>query len=82
MKKTIIIFVILVTLYSTVWADLGDELILAAKDGDLAEVKRLLELGVDVNLQDNDGWTALYWATMFGNTEIGLSQDIGNGFVS
>ena len=43
----------------------------AAEEGDLAEVKRLLELGTDVNLQDTEyGATALMWAAGYGHTEI------------
>ena len=33
-------------------------------------VERLLEAGANVNLQANDGWTALMWAAERGHTEI------------
>ena len=61
MKKSVIILVLLITLCSIVWADLGDELIDAARDGDLTEVERLLEAGADVNWHNEWGSTALMW---------------------
>jgi hypothetical protein len=39
----------------------------AAKAGDLAEVKRLVEGGTDVNLLDDRGDNALYWAMLSPN---------------
>jgi len=42
----------------------------AVKSGDYAEVKRLIEEGADVNAQNNDGWTALMWATHYGYPEF------------
>ena len=39
-------------------------LIPAVRDSDLAEIERLLAAGADINLQDEDGWTALHWAAL------------------
>jgi len=70
MEKAITILLILVIFCSAVWADLGDELLQAAKDGDLAEVEKLLELGVGVDFQGSIGRTALMEASYSGYTEI------------
>jgi hypothetical protein len=59
MKKAITTLLILVVFCSVVWADLGDDLIQAAEEGDLADVERQLEAGVDVNWQNDRGVTAL-----------------------
>ena len=37
---------------------------------DLKGVKKLLELGANVNVQDNDLWTPLHVATACGSKEI------------
>lgn len=42
----------------------------AAEDGDLAEVKRLIAEGADVNLKDEDGGTALRIAAVYDHTDI------------
>ena len=42
----------------------------AVRSGDIAEVKRLIEEGVDVNTQDKFGHTALIPASNFGYTEV------------
>ncbi|WP_341821498.1 ankyrin repeat domain-containing protein [Wolbachia endosymbiont (group A) of Myopa testacea] len=42
--------------------DIGNDLIQAAKKGDINEVRRLISEGVDVNAKDNIGWTPLRWA--------------------
>ena len=70
MKKIIISLVLLVMLCSMAWADLGEELLSAVWDGDLAEVERLIEIGADVNAQDDYDMTALMWAANEGYTEI------------
>ena len=42
----------------------------AARDGNVAEVKRLLAIhGIDVNIKNNGGWTALHYAARSGRTE-------------
>ena len=67
----IIIFVTL-TLFCTVsWADINEELIQTAKDGNLTDVERLLEAGADVNWKDwYSGDTVLMMAIEKGYTEI------------
>ena len=50
-------------------AELPEAFFLAAKDGDTPEVKRLLELGKDVNEKDKDGETALHYAVRGGRAE-------------
>ena len=37
----------------------------AAKSGNEWQIKRLLESGADINLKDNDGWTALMYAVRY-----------------
>jgi ankyrin repeat protein len=39
-----------------------NDLIEAAKEGDLDKIKELVEAGADVNAMDEDGWTALLYA--------------------
>ncbi len=45
-------------------------LIRASQNGDLNEVMELLKSGIDVNDKDDDGVTALMYATDNGYTEI------------
>ncbi len=42
----------------------------SVKRGDVAEVKRLIEEGGDVNAQDKEGTTALMAASAMGHTDI------------
>ena len=42
----------------------------AAKDGDLATCRALIEHGADVNAKDNDGWTPLHVGTYWEHLEI------------
>jgi len=42
----------------------------SVKRGDLANVKRLIEKGANVNAQTNDGYTALILASRYGHKEI------------
>ena len=39
-------------------------------NGDFAEVKRLIEEGVDINARDNEGHTTLMYAAGYGHTEV------------
>ena len=73
MKKVIIILFLFVFTFISCEkkvevADLGDDLLQATEYGDLAEVKRLLEEGADVNFHYNI--TALMWAAYYGHIEI------------
>ena len=71
MKKTIISLIIAVTLYTVMWADSGNLLLQAAKQGNTETMKLLIEEGVDVNFQDDEyNSTALMIAADMGFTEI------------
>jgi len=48
----------------------SEELISAAKSGDVREVERLISSGVDLNIRNNVGWTALIWTSYDGHGEI------------
>jgi len=41
-----------------------EELRSAAHSGDVAEIKRLIARGAKVNWADDEGWTALFWASV------------------
>jgi ankyrin repeat protein len=47
-----------------------DQLIQAAKSGDVTLVYNLLKKGADANAKDRDGWTALKWAVWHGQLEM------------
>jgi ankyrin repeat protein len=48
----------------------GDDLVKAAKKGDLTKVQDLLAKGDDVNAKDKKGETALMWAALGGHVEM------------
>jgi len=50
--------------------DLGKQIRTAAKEGNLMEVKNLLESGVAPNPPDKDGWIALMEAAQAGHAEV------------
>jgi len=50
-------------------AGAGSPLVDAARKSDTATVRALLKKGVDVNIRDIDGTTALYWAAYENNSE-------------
>jgi ankyrin repeat protein len=37
---------------------------------DVETLKRLIERGADVNYEESDGWTALFWAVNYGRNSI------------
>ena len=39
----------------------NDSLFQAIKKGNIEEVRRLIQAGIDVNIQDSQGKTPLYW---------------------
>ena len=47
-----------------------DDLIIAIYEGDIKTVEMLLKTGSDVNAIDDNGWSALYLASMNGYTDI------------
>src|SRR5262245_4502565 len=54
------------------------QLIKAVKDGDVATINELIKSGVDVNQQDEQGWTPLNWAAGKGEIEV-VKQLVENG---
>ncbi len=46
------------------------ELLEAASDGNLEEVKELIVAGADVDARDNYGWTSLHIASRDGHLEV------------
>ncbi len=46
------------------------DLMRSSRYGDVLGVRALLNLGVNVNMKDSDGWTALIIASLFGQLEI------------
>ena len=48
----------------------GEELIDAARYGDLETVKLLIENGAEIDAKDKDGYTVLMYASNNGNLEI------------
>jgi ankyrin repeat protein len=48
----------------------GEDLIIAAKLGDLEDVRECLGTGIPVGFRDKSGWTALTWASAEGHIEL------------
>lgn len=42
----------------------------AVTEGDLHEVERLIGIGAEINIRDEDGWTLLHWAACYGHTNV------------
>ena len=68
--KKILSILFLTFLCISIFADINDELIRSAKDGDIEKVKQLIVQGADVNAKDVSGKTALLWAAWYGHTEV------------
>ncbi|MGI9338574.1 MAG: ankyrin repeat domain-containing protein [Gammaproteobacteria bacterium] len=69
-----VILVIAIALCGGIFADGGlSPLHQAAENGDVAEVKRLIDGGADVNTKSKKGWTPLHRAAIGGQTEIALA---------
>lgn len=49
---------------------LNHQLLNAAQNGKLDEVRSLISQSIDVNVRDEYGWTPLLWAAMNGHTDI------------
>ena len=49
---------------------MANYLIRAVRNGDFENFVRLLDYGTEVNLQNEDGYTALMWAAIYGNLDI------------
>ena len=55
---------------TTLMKQKDDDLIIAIYEGDIKTVEMLLKTGSDVNAIDDNGWSALYLASMNGHTDI------------
>jgi cytohesin len=64
------LFLVAASLTLHALADDAMDLRMAAMAGNVKEVKRLLDKGVDVNAGGDDGWTALHWAAQTGHTDV------------
>jgi ankyrin repeat protein len=70
------IVLILLTLFTTVLcfatdnSKINEDLRRAAQSGNTAEVRSLLDAGIEVNATDNVGYTALMWASGMGHPEV------------
>jgi predicted nucleic acid-binding Zn-ribbon protein len=51
-------------------SEINKELYKACSQGNVENVKLLLDKGVDVNAKDTEGWTVLMYASEYGHTEI------------
>ena len=69
MKKILtILLLISINLYSL--TNNEENFLYASEIGDINKVKELLALGVNINIQNEEGETALIWATICGYIEI------------
>ena len=50
--------------------DLDKELLTSAEKGDLEKVRESIRRGANVNIQDRQGWTSLFWAIQKNNFNI------------
>ena len=48
----------------------SEEFFAAAKKGDVKKIADVLEANIDPNLQDQEGCTALHWASALGKLEV------------
>ncbi len=67
------------------WKEIDGSFLEAVKQGDLRDAEKLLEQGADVNVQDEDGWTALMFSAKSQNVEMaqmlmdnGADNDVRN----
>ncbi|MFN0105682.1 MAG: ankyrin repeat domain-containing protein [Bryobacteraceae bacterium] len=70
MKLSLIIVLLSMSLVAT--AGPGEDLLIAARRGQLAEVKKLLEAGAPLESKTEYGGTPLYMAVFNGHTEVAL----------
>lgn len=48
---------------------LNKKLVKASERGNTEQVRELLDAGADVDIKDNDGWTALMWSAYQGHSD-------------
>jgi len=70
MKKILALGILLSLTLISYGKDLDEALFNAVSNGNLKEVKTLIEKKVDINIQDKDGYTALMYATQNNSTDI------------
>ena len=70
MKKLIFILIGILLLPSYVFADLNDDLLQQAVNGNNSEVQKLLASGADVNATNTQGVSVLYFAVKKSQTEV------------
>lgn len=68
MKRIIAMFCLVLLTMGHAWADIP--LVEAARDGDLEQVKTLIDSGVPVDSRGEDGYTALMWAARNGHLPV------------
>ena len=49
---------------------LNEQLLGAAREGNLKKVKELLDAGAEIEAKDDSGWTAFHWASARSDLEI------------
>ncbi len=66
------VLLVLLPWVSPVWSvgPVDEELLSAARRGDLAPARARLDKGADVNAKTKRGWTALMWAAYRGHTDL------------
>ena len=70
MKKNVIVFAVLITIFLMHCSHPGDMLIDAAYTGNLFEVERLLKEGMEIDYISDKGVTALIVAASWGHIQI------------
>ncbi|MFZ4728702.1 MAG: ankyrin repeat domain-containing protein [Pseudanabaena sp.] len=50
--------------------NLNAQLLIAAQNGNIKEVRSLISQATDVNVRDEYGWTPILWAAMNGHTDV------------
>ena len=69
MKKILtILLLISINLYSLTKDE--ENFLYASEIGDINKVKELLALGVNINIQNEEGETALMWALQYANVQL------------
>ncbi len=70
LKKTVSVIILLILANGLIFCKADDSLISAAGNNDLAGLKSALDNGAEINTKDDEGWTALMWASDKGYEKI------------